>query len=245
MSTDFEDWVDLAGEKIGIAEMAREKGDNLSRRANEDRAQLEFEIGLANLQGAIEALPKGHDLRQVHSWATSMSTRASERLIEVLGSRGGLLRRIGNISGALDSNELGAKVEQLSGSSVTYNRLNVIKNSIILGTMKIDDLRKTAKETADQLDKNLNADAMTNAALNDKGWPWADLGDCYLILGDLARAEIAYEEFFNRIEPSSRKKPIPVLQRMHEALAEKKDPSSAAAITAIETIIGRLEAGDF
>lgn len=245
MSTSFEDWIDLAGDKINTAELSREKGDNLKRRGKEDRAQSEFTKGLAKLQGAIEGLPQGHDLREVDSWAGSLDASVSECLIEVLGSRGGLLRRTGDVPGALESYELGAKIERLSGSTVTYNRLNVIKNSIILRAKKIDEIRDTVKETAAQMDRNLNANAMTNAALNDKGWPWADLGDCYLILGDLVRAEIAYGNFFNRIEPSSQQKPIPVLQRIREALAEEDDPSSAAATVAIDTIIGRLETGDF
>ncbi len=243
MRTDFEEWIDLASEKIETAELARERGDRLEKRGRADDAQLQFSKGLADIECTLESFP--HALTDADAWVRDVPKSVSERLIEILGSRGGLLRRTGDVPGALQSYDLGAKIERLSGSKVTYNRLNVIKNSIILGAKKIDEIRGTVEATAAQMDENLNAKAKTNAALNDKGWPWADLGDCYLILGDLVRAQDAYGNFFNRIEPSSRRKPIPVLQNMREALAKEDDPSSAAAIAAIDTIVGRLEVGDF
>lgn len=243
MSTDLEDWIELADEKTETAEMARERGDRLEKRGRTDEAQSQFSIGLADLEITLETFPLS--LTDADAWGYDVHKVVSKRLIEILGSRGGLLRRTGDVPCAFESYDLGAKIEELSGSKVTYNRLNVIKNSIIMGTKKIDEIRSTVEATAAQMDQNLNTKAKTNAGLTDKGWPWADLGDCYLILGDLVRAEEAYKDFFNRIEPSSRQKPISVLQNMREALAKEDDPSSVAAIAAIDTIIGRLEAGNF
>jgi tetratricopeptide (TPR) repeat protein len=110
-------------------------------------------------------------------------------LADTYGMEGGVLRRLGDLKGALHAYEAG-KAEEEKDNSSTYNLGNVIVLKIQLGeaSRRDDDMQRDIKTTIDRLKRQITG------ARSDEWWAWADLGQFYLLQGNFGEADQAYEQ---------------------------------------------------
>lgn len=105
----------------------------------------------------------------------------------------------------------------------SYSLVNAI-------TLPIEMGRKTGADQADLLRNAVRAlSHQTGGERRLDRWAWADLGQCYLLLRDLPRAQEAYKSFRKHGTTDSLDSVLPVLIRIRDALTEK-DPDTALVI---------------
>src|SRR5262245_47485071 len=106
------------------AALKRTRGDALRRQGKENEARADFGAGVALLGSALQVLSDTWNRLPVQDGASSLSAEQlatadkeqqldiAKEFVEVYGARGGLLRRLGESSAALDSYRLGARFER-------------------------------------------------------------------------------------------------------------------------------------
>lgn len=212
----------------------RRKGDAAVQREKYDTANEAWQAGLAASAEGIAALavPAVVDPAQASTYSPEIATEAAE----LLGVRGGLLRRLNRMREALTSYRNGAVWETSHDLPQTYNRTNAFKLALIIGDRTLAQLREELSEFRDVLEQRLSIDE--RAA--DDAWLWADLGDVQLLLGDDAGAVSAYQDFITRARTDSPVSALTVLNEVVQALITHKDPDAprtAAALAQVETMI--------
>ena len=205
----------------------RKRGDRLRKAGSEEQAKKVFGDGLKLLEEAENKL-KQLDAAQV-----------AEDLAETLGATGGMLRRLGEErhDEALRAYQEGADVEEDHGLSSTYNRLNAIKFRLLTGRETLAALNPKIESLAEGIEDNLRKDA----ELSDRGWAWADLGDCQALLGDLQAAKVAYKTFINKAETQSPETTLKVLNDLAEAMTAANDPEAGRVRQAAATLQAELQ----
>lgn len=193
----------------------------------------------------------GHD-----STASSMASKAEQlsdeqlevakELVETLGARGGILRRLRDFSGALESYNAGANIERSFVPVSTYNRVNAVKLGLIAGRKNLAELDSELKALEGLLDGMLN---MTSKVLepesltSDSGWAWADLCDCRTLLGDIDGAERAYTAFASKAGSRQPQRALNVLRQVASTLESTGDRAAARiteSLSLLERRIGTL-----
>lgn len=235
-------------------EMSRRKGDALRARSRDEAAAEVYGYGLQSLDEAlrelgvsvIESRDQNDDSHAMVDPAIHApdgpehDTWVSEA-VEVLGARGGLLRRLDDNLAALSSYRAGAELEREYDLASTYNRMNYIKVSLIGGAETIDGLGERLSE----LNKSVEHRLATDERAADDAWIWADKGDTLLLLNRVDEAAAAYQRFRKKAETGSTRVTLAVLREISGALTDREPPDPAAprfraAVEAVEPV---LEAG--
>jgi len=212
----------------------RRKGDAAFQRGNNDAAEEAWEAGLAASAECFAALgiPAEVTPAQASDYAASVASEAAE----LMGVRGGLLRRLGRTHDALESYRSGAVWETSHDLPQTYNRTNAFKLAIIVGDRTLAQLREPLRQFRDTLEQRLSTDE--HAA--DDAWLWADLGDVRLLLGDDIGAVSAYQDFATRARTNSPVSSLAVLNEVVQALIAHKDPDAgrtAEVLAKVESVV--------
>jgi tetratricopeptide (TPR) repeat protein len=167
---------------------------------------------------------------------SSRAAGAASDAAELFGSRGGLLRRMGRLSDALESYRSGAEIEYHYDLTATYNRTNAIKLALITGDRTVQELVPDIERLQAVLAERLSTDE--RAA--DDAWSWADLGDVRLLLGDDGGAESAYRTFAAKARTDSPAATLSVLWEIADALEAHGDGAAhriMASISKAEAIL--------
>lgn len=219
------------------AALQRRKGDALDKRARDDDAAIAFQIALEFLNQALSLIQEhGGDVFLAPKNDERVDTLLVNESIEVLGSRGGVLRRLDRTSEALESYRDGADVERNHGVHSTYNRTNALKLAILSHDRTLAELKPELLELRNVLSGVLDNDV--EAA--EKAWNWADLGDCNALLGDWEAASTAYITFINKAETHSPETTLSMLMQLESALCEVNDPGADSVTQSIVSIRNRL-----
>jgi tetratricopeptide (TPR) repeat protein len=219
------------------ASTARTSGDTYRGKGDHELGREEYEDGVASLDEALEVL-RGEPWKGFCEGALDdVDQKALSTMVDVLGSRGGLLQRLGRTDDAQASYDEGAELERRFRLGSTYNRLNAVKCRIRSGA-RLESLLANIQEIATTIEGRIAVDQATR----DRGWTWSDLGDCRALLGDLGGAEQAYSAFIARSETKSPKRALEVLSDIHASLERAGDPGAPRVGEAISTLQSRLEA---
>jgi len=239
-------WQDEVAERFREAKLRRKRGEAFGRAGDASRAAAEFGAGAAVLDAAIAlmlALPE---------WPSEQPEPAAEpnpevdptaevaaiarELVEAYGTRGGMLRRLGDSRAALDSYRKGAELEERLVHQSTYNRVNAVKFALLSGAHSLDDL----VTDIGTLEKLLTRQLAEQQELSDSGWAWADLGDCRALLGDVPGAERAYRAFVEKAGSSAPKVTLEVLRTICDELDEAGDAKAATVRGSLRNLEARL-----
>ena len=211
-----------------------------------DRAKVQRKRGEALRDAgrepeAIKAFEHGRDLliEAGQFLGSADSEQAATDMAETLGAKGGMLRRLGDQyhNDALQAYKEGAEIERKHGLSSTYNRLNEIKFRLLTGSETLDALAPRIEALARFIEDKLK----TDTKLSDTGWPWADLGDCRALLGDLNGARTAYTAYIDKADIQSPETTLDVLNELLEALGKHGDPGAVNLQHAVETLHTQLK----
>jgi tetratricopeptide (TPR) repeat protein len=224
----------LAQDIMRTVTLQRRRGDAAFQRDRNKEAKEAWEAGLAASDDGFAALgiPAALNVAQARGYAANVATEAAE----LMGVRGGLLRRLGRTHDALDSYRNGAVWETSHNLPQTYNRTNAFKLAIIVGDRTLAQLHEPLSDFRHALEQRLSTDE--RAA--DDAWLWADLGDVRLLLGDESGAASAYQDFVTRARSDSPVSSLAVLHEVVQALISHKDPDAnrtAGALAKVESVI--------
>jgi len=215
---------------FGTVTLYRRKGDAAAQRGREETAREAWLAGLKKSGECFTAMdiPAAVSTAQAEAYGGDVAAVAGE----LLGVRGGLLRRLGRVDDALESYRTGAVWEASHHLPQTYNRMNAFKLALIVGDRTLAQLRKPLSEFRNELEERLSTDE--RAA--DDAWLWADLGDVRLLLGDDAGAVSAYRDFVTRARSDSPVAALTVLNEVVEALYTHNDPGAARTARALDEV---------
>jgi tetratricopeptide (TPR) repeat protein len=208
----------------------RRKGDAAARRGDDREAEQAWNTGLSASEEAFDALSITHRLEPVQ--AQSLDADAAAVAAELLGVRGGLLRRLGRESDALESYRDGALLEKEHDLPQTYDRTNAIKLALIVGDTTLAQLHDELTSLQKVLERRLSTDE--RAA--DDAWLWADLGDVRLLLGDVQGAASAYRDFVAKARTESPVSTLTVLKEIADVLCAHGDPDAARMTADLDKI---------
>jgi tetratricopeptide (TPR) repeat protein len=228
-------------EKQEQARSYRKKGDALRKIGREKAACEAYQAGVDTLKSVLQQLRAEPD----PVVAMSMDLTAEQEivlaeLIETYGARGGMLLRLQSLQSlhkALRSYEKGAALEERFARPGTYNRLNAVKTSLLVGDKHLRDLEPQIRALAAHIESNMRE----NKALSDSGWAWADLGDCFALLGNTDDARKAYTTFIAKAEIKSPERTLDVLKEIATKLKDSRDPDAMRLQSAIDVLDSRLE----
>jgi tetratricopeptide (TPR) repeat protein len=223
--------VELANELEARSDRLRQKGDALHHR-DPAKARGVYEDSLHALDAALDALGVVPPDSQPWSGASFTSEVTPKQLADLLGKRGGLLRRLERVKEALITYRAGAYVEQGSKLTTTYNRANAIKLALLTGESTLTDEDEHLRELREVLEEQLRS----NEEAADDAWLWADLGDCLLLLGDVDGGERAYQIFVSKAETRSPITTLAVLLEVASALKGHGDPQASRVSEGISRV---------
>jgi tetratricopeptide (TPR) repeat protein len=217
----------------------RKKGDALRKAGREEAATEAYGSGLAALDDALGLLKtKDEMLRAASPQLPHDAAPYLRELIEIYGALGGMHQRLGALDKSLASYVAGAGLEERFGKTSTYNRLNAVKHSLLTGPDQLRSLEPRIRALADFIDASLRADK----SLSDRGWAWADLGDCLALLGRTEEAGRAYATFIAKAETKSPERTLDVLKEIAAKLQSKGDPDAPRLVAAIDALQAMLVA---
>lgn len=205
------DW-DRIEELQDDAEAERNRGDRFRKEGDEVKAARAFKTGEANLRECLGLL------------GDSVTEETAAARAETLGSLAGMLRRLDRNEEAFDLYDKGAAVEQKYKLPTTYNRVNRLKYMLLTGKSNLKDLEADIRDAATALNNSVNNPHDQKAA--DSAWTWADLGDCWALLGDVGAAGRAYATFVKKASLKSPETTLDVLKNIANALEQNHDPGA-------------------
>jgi hypothetical protein len=212
------------------AKTFRKKGDSLRKLGREELALKTYEDGVNEARSAINELGNSQPSDSKEELEVALE------FVETYGVLGGLLQRLGKLQESLDSYTEGALMEERYNLSSTYNRLNAIRLELLSGTSQLRNLTQKIRALAKFIENCLRNDS----ALSDKGWAWADLGDCRALLNDLKGAQEAYDVFIAKAEIKSPERTLDVLRQISEKLKQTADPDADHLNKAIQLLDERM-----
>lgn len=233
-------WSEQVSELNPKAMLSRKRGDALRRTGDREEAMAAYRIGLKSVEDILMLLknPQWNQLEQYNDVAALPAEQLAiaRELTEALGSRGGFLRRLGQVQEALNSYRQGTEIEEKFNPKSTYNRVNAVKFSLLFGLNKLDEI----KHDIEKLERMLSEQLTTDQELSDSGWAWADLGDCRALLGDVQGAERAYRTFTEKARSNAPITTLDVLREILVKLEESNDPKAMAVKKSLIALEQRL-----
>jgi tetratricopeptide (TPR) repeat protein len=211
-------------EAVRSVSVDRRTGDALKARDRTELADKAYELALTKCDEV---------LRAVRSAGSNPADEA-----ELLGIRGGLLRRLRRADEALASYRLGAEIEATAGLSSTYNRSNEIKLALISGKSTLASAEHDLVALGHAIESAMENDVQ--AASN--AWNYADLGDTKLLVGQTGAAIEAYRTFGKRARSDSPATTLSVLREILDKLILRHDPDAprlAADLEHVGEVLGR------
>jgi tetratricopeptide (TPR) repeat protein len=222
-----------------LARSFRKKGDALRKAGRGENASGAYRDGLAALVEALELLRRDDEsLRSMSPPASGDSADALRELIEIYGALGGMHERLGALDRSVASYAEGARLEERFGQTSTYNRLNALKYSLLTKTDPLRSYEPMIKALAEFIDSSLRADK----TLSDRGWAWADLGDCLALLDRTVDARKAYATFIAKAEIKSPERTLDVLEKIATKLRSNGDEDAPRLAKAIDALRAGLVA---
>ena len=226
------DLLKIVREKQDQAKSYRKRGDAMRKVGKEDVALVSFREGEVVLNQALDLLrPHKEELYSMSNSLSNDQILLLNELVETLGAQGGMLQRLGLQNDALAIYSEGAELEQKFSLSSTYNRLNAIKSSLLLG-YQLGKLEREITELATQIENSLRSDQ----SMSDSGWAWADFGDCMALLGDTEKARLAYKTFISKAEIKSPERTLDILKDIASKLKILEDPDVQRLQSAIDIL---------
>jgi tetratricopeptide (TPR) repeat protein len=222
-----------------VSRTARKKGDAL-RRSGRPEADVfaAYEVGVKALEEGIDSVDQ--ERARLDAIAAPVSGEAADflyQLVESHGALGGLRQRVNRLDDALASYSAGAALEEKFELPSTYNRLNQVKQTLLIR----QDVSLSALEPQiEALGRQIEEALRTNQSLSDSGWAWADLGDCLALLGRTEEGARAYATFIAKAEIKSPERTLDVLRQIASKLQERHDPGAVRLQAAIGALQGRL-----
>ena len=145
-------------------------------------------------------------------------------LADCLGMKGGNHRRLDQLSSALTCFERGRGYEESEWLNVpsSYNLVNAIVLPLESGT-RTTELRNQLTSAVTTIQRQVNGERR-----NDR-WAWADLGECQLLLGDLAEARKSYKRLRELGDADTVQSVVAVLRRLAGAIGQS-EPMVADAL---------------
>lgn len=212
----------------------RRKGDALARSGRDEDARASYDTALSLIDKALEGL----SISPAESAAqpAALDVDVASDAADLLGVRGGILRRLRRPGESLESYRRGAEIEKSQDLPVTYNRANAIKLALIVGDRTVAQVRDELIALRSVLEWRLSTDE--RAA--DDAWIWADLGDVRLLLGDDDGAERAYRAFADKARTDSLTSALSVLRQVVDALDAHGDADAeqiAASLRKAERLL--------
>jgi tetratricopeptide (TPR) repeat protein len=224
---------------LAKATSARKKGDALRRVGRKDEARQAYQGGAKDLATTLSALEVGwKELLTLKPPLAANQTEVLDELVETLGALGGMQQRLGLLQEAARSYSDGALLEDKFNLQSTYNRLNAVKYYLLTGEKTLHDLEPRINELASYIGANLRAGKI----LSDKGWAWADLGDCMALLGRQDEARQAYSTFIAKAEIKSPERTLDVLREIASSLQAAGDPDAQRLHSALHALQSGLAA---
>ena len=220
-------------DKQDVAKSQRKKGDAFRKVGRDEEARVAYRSGMIALTEALEMLRS--DAEEIGSSNPPLESAQKlilNELVEMFGARGGLLQRLGLLDEALNNYRQGAALEDRFALPSTYNRLNVIKQSLLQGETRLGVLEPQIQALATHIKSSLEADK----SLSDQGWAWADLGDCLALLGNIEEAGKAYWTFIAKAEIKSPERTLDVLKEIAAKLEASADPDAGRLQKAVELL---------
>lgn len=203
-------------------------------------AQKKYAEALSIIDEALKERSISLPDAQLRPGLVDVDAQKAADTAELLGMRGGILRRMGKLKEAMRSYRSGAEIEERLKLPATYNRANAIKLALIANVQTVGQSHDELVALHSALNHRLSNDV--EAA--DDAWLWADLGDVRLLLGDHAGAESAYLTFDDKARTSSRKLTLDFLGQIVEALNSHDDPDAeriAASVASIKKTLAARE----
>jgi len=219
--------VSLFKRAIRTANVHRHKGDALTRADRYEEAREAYSEALRQLDLALDEFartsraPAG-PLSDETAAAKAADGLASADYADLLGMRGGVLRRLGRLDEALNSYRQGAAIEVQLNLTTTYNRSNAVKLALISGDSTVADAQDELLSLRNSIEATLNNDELAAQS----AWMWADLGDTYLLIGDHHAAIKAYHEFTAKARTDSPVTTLSVLREIVAGLHKSGDPAA-------------------
>lgn len=212
----------IAQEAEREVQLLRCRGDALVRSGRVDEAMMAYRDALAVVEDWLAA-----PFAEEHIPA---------EMANLLGIKGGLHRRLGEVDQALGSYRRGAEIETTQDLLGTYNRANVIKLALIADEHTLADLRDELLDLRRALERRF----ATDERATDDAWLWADLGDVRLLLGDDAQATAAYRTFADKARSTSPVSTLSVIKECAAAMLAHDDPAGervASSVAAVEQVL--------
>jgi tetratricopeptide (TPR) repeat protein len=210
------DLADRFRDTMRAVALDRQRGDALRKARRDAEADKLYEKAIYRIEKLRAESDNGQGL--------SRSDYA-----ELLGVRGGLLKRRNQLGMALDSYRLGAEVERSGHLASTYNRINAIKLSLLSKQRTVVELHDQLLEAEATLSERLKKDPV---AASD-AWLWADLGDVRILLGNETDAVEAYKLFSQKATTGSPRRTLFMLDDIAALLSSSEDASSEEIALAI------------
>ena len=208
--------------ELSVARELKTEATAERKRGNHARALQCLDESLALLQEILDDEAPG-----------SVAARAVQgELADSQGMRGGILRRIGRLSDALQAYRAGERLEAQLGYASTYNLVNVIALSI-----ELDQLPPTAPELKSQIGAAIKALVRdTQGRRRQDWWAWADLAQVLLLDGqaDAARRAQVQGKLGSGPAPEELRVHAEGLTRLAQQL-QQLAPEVAAALQAAAT----------
>lgn len=219
------------------ARSARKKGDAFRRSGRDEEAVTTvFEAGAQALEAGLQDVATER-ARIEAAAATAADLPLAVQLAETLGALGGLRQRTGQLAAALQSYSAGARIEQQFKMANTYNRLNELRQTLLL---QGDTTLAQWEPRIAALAEKIHADLLADETLSCKGWAWADLGDCLALLGRSEESADAYSTFVEKAEIKSPERTLDVLSQIAAKLQQRNDPGAARVEAAVAALQARL-----
>jgi len=178
----------------------------------------------------IQAIQIFESLRGEPQMPDAVAREVPGELADAFGIKGGILRRMNDLKGALDAYREGRKIEDQDKES-TYNLSNVITLEITHeGRSSMDpEIRKDIREAVDRLTKD------TQSARKDEWWAWADLAQFCLLLNEPGAARAAYSSARGTgMTAQEIKRHVEILRELSDKTAPEISQTIRAAIIELE-----------
>ncbi|MBV9162228.1 MAG: hypothetical protein JO281_11880 [Pseudonocardiales bacterium] len=208
----------------------RRKGDALARSGRDLEAKEAYNTALSLLDEELGRL--GFSVAEPAAQLPVAEVSVVADAADLLGMRGGILRRLGLPEEALESYRRGADLETSKDLPVTYNRTNAIKLALIAGDRTITQVRQELVALHTALERHLSTDE--RAA--DDAWLWADIGDVRLLLGDDNGAESAYRAFARKARTDSLSSTLSLLKQIVNALYAHGDADADRVAASVHNV---------